>query len=108
MAHMDACLWEYNLAKGVIVEVTDDYRFLQPPMPSEYYPVLAETWLPRHRLIEALPKLELLNGYLYDWHETPTTDDGNWVIGVVQEDLINPNLPMPTPYVATSSLISRA
>lgn len=80
-------LWQYNLAKVVVVDVTDDYRLMQPPMPSEYYPIVQEIWLPRHKLTENLSKSDLVSGYLYDWHEKPPSMDGDWYVGVVQATL---------------------
>jgi hypothetical protein len=80
-------LWEFNLAKVVIVDVTDDYKLMQPPMPSDFYPVLLETWLPRHKLGNCLPAANLVQGYLYDWHETPAESSQPWYVGVVLEDL---------------------
>ena len=62
-------LWEFNLTKVIIIDVSDDYRYMQEPMPSDFYPVLAEAWLPTYRLDEQLPVSELITGYLYDWHE---------------------------------------
>lgn len=82
-------LWEYNLAKIVVVDVTDDYRLMQPPLPSEFYPVLREVWLPRHRLSEQLVRDELVNGYLYDWHQSPPFEAGEWYVGVVAETLLD-------------------
>jgi len=54
MARLDGVLWEYNLAKVVFVDVSDDYRFCQEPLPCEFYPVVSEAWLPVHRLTERL------------------------------------------------------
>jgi hypothetical protein len=82
-------LWEYNMAKIVVVDVTDDYRLMQPPLPSEYYPVLKEVWLPRHRLSQRLAHSELVTGYLYDWHESPPSEAGEWYVGVVDAELLN-------------------
>jgi len=87
MAQLYGNLWEFNLAKVVIVDVTDDYKLMQPPMPSDFYPVLMETWLPRHNLSRQLPASTLVQGYLYDWHETPDNADGAWYVGVVMADL---------------------
>jgi len=87
MAQICGNLWEFNLAKVVIVDVTDDYKLMQPPMPSDFYPVLMETWLPRHNLSHHLPASTLVQGYLYDWHETPDHEDGAWYVGVVMADL---------------------
>ena len=87
MAELFGNLWEFTLAKVVSVDVTDDYKLMQPPMPSDYYPVLMETWLPRHNLGHALPIAPLVQGYLYDWHETPSASDRPWYVGVVMEEL---------------------
>jgi hypothetical protein len=80
-------LWEYNLCRVVVVDVSDDYRLMQPPMPSDFYPVLREIWMPRYLLAERLPDQPLVRGYLYDWHEIPNADSGLWYVGVVQADL---------------------
>lgn len=87
MARLDGNLWELNMARIIVVDVTDDYRLLQPPMPSDCYPILRETLLPRYRLMRHLLHADLVSGYLYDWHESPDQDNGNWYVGVVREDL---------------------
>jgi hypothetical protein len=87
MAELWGNLWEYNLAKVIVVDVTDDYRLMQPPMPSDFYPVLKEMWLPRHCLQQSLPHAALVNGYLYDWHETPLSEGDSWYVGVVDQVL---------------------
>lgn len=86
MAEIESNLWAYNLAKVVVVDVTDDYRLMQDPLPSICYPVIAEVWLPRYKLIDHLPDRPLVDGYLYDWHETPKDDAGEWVVGVVDRE----------------------
>jgi hypothetical protein len=88
MAEISGNLWEFNFAKVIIVDVTDDYRLMQPPLPSDFYPVLKEIWLPRHRLAERLSIDGLVAGYLYDWHERPESDSGKWYVGMVQETLM--------------------
>lgn len=80
-------LWEWNLTKVVVVDVSDDYRYMLSPMPGEFYPVLDEIWLPRHNLAEVLQRDGLVQGYLYDWHETPSEEKGQWYVGVVRRDL---------------------
>ena len=80
-------LWEYNLTKVIIIDVSDDYRFMQSPMPSDFYPVLAEAWLPTYRLDEQLPIREFVSGYLYDWHEISEERADCWYVGVVKEEL---------------------
>jgi hypothetical protein len=86
-AEMLGNLWEHNLCRVVIVDVSDDYRLMQPPMPSDCYPVLREVWLPTYGLSQALPAHPLVTGYLYDWHERPDQRNGCWYVGVVSEDL---------------------
>jgi hypothetical protein len=87
MAQICGNLWEYNLCRVLVVDVTDDYRLMQPPMPSDFYPILKEVWLPRHHLAEKLPDESLVNGYLYDWHESPIGEEGSWYVGVVDANL---------------------
>ncbi len=87
MAELEGNLWEWNLARIVVVDVTDDYRFMLNPMPGEFYPVLTEVWVPRHKVGNALERSEFVDGYLYDWHETPDDEKGSWYVGVVQEGL---------------------
>lgn len=87
MAILSGNLWEFNLAKIIVVDVSDDYRLMQPPMPSDFYPVLEEVWLPAHDLNRALCERSLVSGYLYDWHESPDREKGFWYVGVVKEHL---------------------
>jgi hypothetical protein len=87
VAELAGNLWSYNLVKLLIVDVTDDYRLMQPPLPSSYYPVLREVWLPKHLVTEHLKNFDLLPGYLYDWHEHPAEETGIWYVGVVDESL---------------------
>jgi len=87
MAETFGNLWEYNFCRIIVVDVSDDYRLMQPPMPSDFYPVLREIWLPRFKLSKKLPHESLVNGYLYDWHETPDFECGSWYVGVVDEQL---------------------
>ncbi len=87
MATIGQDLWQYNLAKVIVVDVSDDYRLMQPPMPSDFYPVLTETWLPRHNLSTWLAQESLVNGYLYDWHESPHSEEEPWYVGVVDQAL---------------------
>ncbi len=86
MAELCGELWEWNLTKVVVVDVTDDYRFMLAPMPGEFYPVLGEIWLPTHKLTTALQRDDLVKGYLYDWHETASETVGQWYLGVVNEE----------------------
>ena len=87
MADLAGNLWEHNLAHIVVVDVTDDYALMQPPLPSDLYPVLKETWLPKYGLTTSLPDVDLVEGYLYDWHESPNAFGECWYVGVVKEDL---------------------
>ncbi len=87
MAELFGNLWEYNLVRVIVVDVSDDYVLMQPPMPNDFYPVLREVWLPRHHLSQKLPNSGLVDGYLYDWHESPEAADGSWYVGVVQQQL---------------------
>jgi len=89
MAEQFGNLWEYNLAKIVIVDVSDDYRLMQPPMPCDFYPVLQEIWLPRYAVQTGLARKSLVDGYLYDWHESPDYEGGAWYVGVVSEELLH-------------------
>ncbi len=91
MANLCGNLWEFNLAKIIVVDVSDDYRLMQPPMPSDFYPVLEEIWLPAHNLAGSLHKRSLVSGYLYDWHESPDREHGYWYVGVVKENLTRSN-----------------
>ncbi len=92
MAQLAGSLWKLNLVRVVVVDVTDDYTLMQPPMPSTFYPVLEEVWLPRHNLTKYLAKDDLVSGYLYDWHEMAMTDDGSWYVGVVSASLALPSI----------------
>jgi hypothetical protein len=89
MAEIEQGLWKYNLAKVLVVDVTDDYRLHQPPLPSTYYPVLQELWLPRHKLDTKIAHDDLIQGYLYDWHEKPAEESGEWYVGVVDSGVFN-------------------
>ena len=87
MANLCGNLWELNVTKIIVVDVSDDYRLMQPPMPSDFYPVLEEVWLPSHNLANLIHKRNLVSGYLYDWHESPDHQRGSWYVGVVKENL---------------------
>lgn len=89
MAEIDGILWEYNLVKVLIIDVSDDYRLMASPMPSEFYPVLQERWMPTHKLDRHLAKEDLMEGYLYDWHEKAPQAGGEWYVGVVNATLAN-------------------
>lgn len=81
-------LWRYNLARVVVVDVTDDYGTLRQPLPSDYYPVLREVWVTHHDIERRLAQIELVDGYLYDWHQGPQTEGGPWFVGVVDRGLV--------------------
>lgn len=87
VATLDGNLWDYNLVKLRIVDVSDDYRLMASPMPSEFYPVLEEVWLPAHRIAQSLSNAELVQGYLYDWHEQGLEAGEEWYVGVVSAAL---------------------
>lgn len=89
MATIDGNLWEHNLVKVLIIDVSDDYRLMAPPMPSEFYPVLEEVWMPAYRIDQKLVQDDLLQGYLYDWHEKAGASLGEWYVGVVSAALAN-------------------
>ncbi len=89
MARIDGSLWRYNLVKVVVIDVTEDYELMQPPLPSECYPVLRETLLPAFQLKSRLPDLTLVDGFLYDWHDAPRTTDEHWYVGVVHQDMVH-------------------
>lgn len=88
MAVVDGDLWRYNMTKVVVVDVTDDYRLMAPPLPTECYPVLREVWVPRLMIQGDVSEFRFVDGYLYDWHQTPEADDGVWYVGVVDRSLI--------------------
>lgn len=87
MAVVKGNLWEYNFVRVVVVDASDDYRLMETPLPSEYYPVLREVWLPRYNLWSQFKSPSLVGGYLYDWHEPPTEDRSCWTVGVVESQL---------------------
>ncbi len=87
MATLEGNLWQYNLIKVMIVDVSDDYRLMASPMPSEFYPVLQEVWMPAYKLDQHLSNKELLQGYLYDWHEKGDQGGEEWYVGVVNATL---------------------
>ncbi len=89
MAEIGGNLWEYNVARVVVVDVTDDYRLMQPPLPTDCYPVLAEVWVPAYDIKDRLSGRDLVEGYLYDWHQTPAGENGIWYVGVVERDLVS-------------------
>ena len=87
MAELAAPLWKYNFRRVVVVDVSDDYRLMQSPMPTSCYPVLEETLLPVHGLYRHLGEAELVDGFLYDWHENPKNGSGPLYVGVGSQTL---------------------
>jgi len=87
-AIMDGPLWQHNLAKVVVLDVSDDYHLMQPPLPNECYPVLVETYVPRHRVLKHFNELHLVEGFLYDWHQSPDSEEDCWYIGMVNSELV--------------------
>lgn len=92
MAVLDGNLWEYNMAKVVVVDVTDDYRLMVPPLPTQCYPVLREVWVPQLLIQHQVSEFDFVDGYLYDWHESPSQDDGVWYVGVVDRQMLHSQL----------------
>lgn len=86
MATILGDLWSANFAWVRVVDVSDDYRLMQSPLPSYLYPVLDERWLPVTSIAE-LPDGLSFDGYLYDWHETPSGPGEPWVVAVVDRTL---------------------
>jgi hypothetical protein len=90
MAVLDGDLWKHNVAKVTVVDVSEDYRHMLEPLPSHFYPVVKEVWLPKYNLSERLLQDDLASGYHYDWHEIPldsASDIEHWYVGVVNETL---------------------
>lgn len=90
MAKLDGELWRHNLARVIVIDTTNDYALNCSPMPIDCYPVVAETYLPAAGLDSRVHKLQIVPGFLYDWHEKAGPEDGTWVIGMVRRDL-NPS-----------------
>lgn len=88
-ARIDGNLWQYNLARVVVVDVTEDYRQMRSPMPAEYYPILTEVWVPRICMPQKLADASLLDNYLYDWHQSPEDASGIWYVGVVERQMLS-------------------
>ncbi|MBS1706666.1 MAG: hypothetical protein JST40_12400 [Armatimonadetes bacterium] len=84
---LDSDLWKYNFVKVVLVDSSDDYVLMREPMPCQCYPVLHETWVPSYKLGERLPELALVDGFLYDWHESKHSGGSEWFVGMVRAEL---------------------
>lgn len=95
MDHLEGNLWQHNFAKLVVLDVSDDYELMQPPLPHVCYPVLAEMWLPRYKLVDRLPETPLVEGYLYDWHESADDEKEEWFVGVVRQEMVQRFLSEP-------------
>lgn len=94
MAMMSDELYQLNIAKIVVIDVTDDYRLLMdPPLPNDWYPVLKELCVPAYDLERWLQEGTLVEGYLYDWHTGPVDDDGPYYVGVVDQGLARESAP---------------
>lgn len=95
MDRIDGDLWRYNLVRVTFVDVTEDYTTLLDPLPSAFYPVVREVWLPRYKLLQTVAYRHCLSGYLYDWHEAPE-DEGepepHWYVGVVSEEFLQTSI----------------
>jgi len=87
MAKLDGNLWQYNFAKIVILDVSDDYELMRDPLPNCCYPVIAEMWVPRYKLPNLLPLTDLVDGYLYDWHQSGPNQSDPWMVGMVRSAL---------------------
>lgn len=89
MARLDGDLWRYNVARITFVDVTEDYRTLLDPMPSDFYPVVKDVYVPKYKLLERLMSSHFVGGYAYDWHEAPLPEEEpegeHWFVGVVNE-----------------------
>ena len=92
MAVLAGNLWQYNLEKVVVIDVSDDYQYMQSPLPSDFYPVLQEQWVPAYQLGGNFCERDFLAGYLYDWHETPREQGEPWYVGLVRQEIANPEL----------------
>ena len=58
-------------------------------MPSECYPVLKEVWVPTYLLVQDVSAGTRVDGYLYDWHESPVEAFGTWYVGVVHSGMLS-------------------
>ncbi len=88
MAEICGNLWEFNLAKVKVIDVTTDYENLSPPLPTCFYPVIEEKWMAKYRLPNDFSGQTWVEGFLYDWHESPLDESGEWVIGVVDAGFV--------------------
>jgi hypothetical protein len=87
-AVVDGNLWEFNVAQVIVVDVSDDYRFDRPCQSPECYPVVEEVWIPRCSLPNVLAEERIIEGFLYDWHQSPRLPSGAWYVGVVNREML--------------------
>jgi len=88
-AQLDGELWLHNMARVVVVDVTDDYKLMQDPLPNACYPVLKETLLPVYKIKKTLHDKGLVEGFLYDWHQMPDQEEDAYYVGVVSSELVH-------------------
>jgi hypothetical protein len=90
MADLAGDLWVYNVTRVTVVDVTGDYETCLEPLPSEFYPVITEMWLPRYQLEKRLLGEGFIADYAYDWHEPhkPSEEAEHWYVGVVNKKLL--------------------
>lgn len=89
MAVIGSNLWEYNLAKVLVIDVSDDYQLQQPPLPPTCYPVLHEAYFPVFEIVNRLIEGELVDGFQYDWHQEPNENECRWIVGMVRAGLLD-------------------
>jgi hypothetical protein len=87
MASLDGELWRFNFVNLVMVDVSDDYRYLLEPLPSECYPVIKQQLVPAVVANRHLPASIEADGFLYDWHEPSSDAFDDWYVGMVRADL---------------------
>jgi hypothetical protein len=87
MATLDGELWRFNFVNVVLVDVSDDYRYLLDPLPSECYPVITQKLVPTVLVNQSLPAAVAEEGFLYDWHETSPDHCEPWYVGMVRANV---------------------
>lgn len=87
MAIIEGNLWEHNLVRLIVLDVSSDYELMRDPMPPFCYPVLTERWVLSAELNKVLPQDGLVSGYLYDWHEAADQQDDAFYVGMVRSEL---------------------
>lgn len=101
MAKLGSDLLGLNFARVVFVDVTDDVRLGQDPMPVDCYPVLGVLSLPWFTVESLVPSGLVDLGYYYQWHLEPANYGEEWYVGMVKIDALNLDLPMPALGVAS-------